>query len=702
MKHPDASFPSGLSTIETAIVPSGSTAAGLTAKPDGSGPYQFASQMPNESITLKRNAGYFAGKPGVATLEFRIIPDDQSMVSALRTGAVDAAIFSDPVTAKTATSSSVTIDKVGSLQYHVLQLRAASPVLSNVNTRLAIQCAISRQDVVDTAALGAGTITGPITSPSYRSNTADQPCPTQNLAKARQYLAKAGQPNGFTLNLITSQGLYASAVDEAQAVQAQLGQIGIKVNVQTLSASAYVTDWLGGNFEAAIAENAGNIDPNTMYARYFTTGGTFSKVAGYSSPTLNKLFAQGIATTDVAQRQEIYQQISDQLVDNAVWVWLYTPEEYIALNTSVTASTPAPTPTCPCCGRPPFPDAVPLGQEPGLLPQHDTTARHLMTYLSAFARHPVTRRVAEAVATLLGVTILTFVLLRVVPGNQITAQYGTAAGNLTPRRSTRSRPTTGLTSRWSSSTSTGSAACSPATSASTSPPVRASVDDRPGAAQHDRAGRACRSSSAWSSAYPAGCSPRAGREGSATTRRSSSACSPYPSRRSCWPPPSPPGWRTSSTGTPTGRGTPLCSPIPASTWSRCCCPPWCSGSASPRRCCRPRGPRSWPSGPRTTCAPPAPRACPQRRLQFRHILRNALIPVVTMSGLQFGFLLGGAIVAEQIFSIPGIGRQVLLGLGQKEYAVVQSTVLIIAAMFVLVNLATDLIYRLVDPKVRVR
>src|ERR1700758_5689655 len=55
-----------------------------------------------------------------------------------------------------------------------------------------------------------------------------------------------------------------------------------------------------------------------------------------------------------------------------------------------------------------------------------------MTYLSAFARHPVTRRVAEAIATLLGVTILTFVLLRVVPGNQITAQYGTAAGNLTP------------------------------------------------------------------------------------------------------------------------------------------------------------------------------------------------------------------------------------------------------------------------------
>jgi peptide/nickel transport system substrate-binding protein len=335
MKTPDASFPSGLSTIQTAIVPSGATASSLQAKPDGSGPYQLVSHVSNESLTLTRNADYYAGKPGAATLKFQVIPNDQSMVSALRTGAVDVAIFSDQVTAKTATSSSVTIDKVGSLQYHVLQLRAASPVLSNVNTRLAIACAISSQDVVDTAALGAGQVTGPITSPQYKSNTADQPCPTQNLTKAKQYLAKAGQPNGFTLNLITSQGLYASAVDEAQAIQSQLGQIGIKVNVQTLSASAYVSDWLSGNFEAAIAENAGNIDPNTMYARYFTSTGSFNKVAGYSSPTLNSLFAQGIATTNVSQRQKIYQQISEQLVDNAAWVWLYTPEEFIAVNTSV-------------------------------------------------------------------------------------------------------------------------------------------------------------------------------------------------------------------------------------------------------------------------------------------------------------------------------------------------------------------------------
>ncbi|NMM24503.1 MAG: ABC transporter permease [Phycicoccus sp.] len=91
---------------------------------------------------------------------------------------------------------------------------------------------------------------------------------------------------------------------------------------------------------------------------------------------------------------------------------------------------------------------------------------------------------------------------------------------------------------------------------------------------------------------------------------------------------------------------------------------------------------------------------PIRRLYVHHILGNALVPIVTMTGLQFGYLLGGAVVVEQIFSIPGIGRQVLLGIQQKEYAVVQSTVLVIAVAFVLVNLLTDAAYRLIDPRVR--
>ena len=88
------------------------------------------------------------------------------------------------------------------------------------------------------------------------------------------------------------------------------------------------------------------------------------------------------------------------------------------------------------------------------------------------------------------------------------------------------------------------------------------------------------------------------------------------------------------------------------------------------------------------------------RVLFRHVLGNAAIPIVTMVGIQFGYLLGGAVIVEQIFALPGIGRQVYQAILDREYAVVQSTVLVIATAFVLVNFLTDLVYRWIDPRVR--
>jgi peptide/nickel transport system permease protein len=83
-------------------------------------------------------------------------------------------------------------------------------------------------------------------------------------------------------------------------------------------------------------------------------------------------------------------------------------------------------------------------------------------------------------------------------------------------------------------------------------------------------------------------------------------------------------------------------------------------------------------------------------------LHNASIPIVTIAGIQFGYLLGGTVIVEQIFGLPGLGQLVLTGISQREYAIVQSTVLVIAVGFVLVNLAVDLLYAVIDPRVRLR
>ena len=89
----------------------------------------------------------------------------------------------------------------------------------------------------------------------------------------------------------------------------------------------------------------------------------------------------------------------------------------------------------------------------------------------------------------------------------------------------------------------------------------------------------------------------------------------------------------------------------------------------------------------------------ERLVLYRHALRNALIPVVTVAGVQVGYLLGGAVIIEQIFALPGLGTLVLNGISQRDYPVVQAGMLFIAASFVLVNMAVDVLYAYLDPKI---
>ncbi|HEV2439846.1 MAG TPA: ABC transporter permease [bacterium] len=90
----------------------------------------------------------------------------------------------------------------------------------------------------------------------------------------------------------------------------------------------------------------------------------------------------------------------------------------------------------------------------------------------------------------------------------------------------------------------------------------------------------------------------------------------------------------------------------------------------------------------------------ERLVLYRHVLRNALIPVITVVGFQAGYLLGGTVVIEEVFALPGMGRLALAAISQRDYPVVQGVVLVIALLFVLVNLAVDVAYALVDPRVR--
>ncbi|RED63881.1 ABC transporter permease subunit [Cohnella lupini] len=84
----------------------------------------------------------------------------------------------------------------------------------------------------------------------------------------------------------------------------------------------------------------------------------------------------------------------------------------------------------------------------------------------------------------------------------------------------------------------------------------------------------------------------------------------------------------------------------------------------------------------------------------RHALRNSLIQVVTIAGLQFGFLLGGSVMVETVFSIPGLGRMLVDSISFRDYTVIQAELLLFAAEFILINLVVDLLYGVLNPKIR--
>jgi len=91
---------------------------------------------------------------------------------------------------------------------------------------------------------------------------------------------------------------------------------------------------------------------------------------------------------------------------------------------------------------------------------------------------------------------------------------------------------------------------------------------------------------------------------------------------------------------------------------------------------------------------------PRRKVLWRHALRNAMIPVVTIMGLQFAFLLAGTIIIENVFYLPGLGRLVFQAITQRDLIVVQSVVMLLVASVVVINLLVDLSYAIVDPRLR--
>jgi len=91
---------------------------------------------------------------------------------------------------------------------------------------------------------------------------------------------------------------------------------------------------------------------------------------------------------------------------------------------------------------------------------------------------------------------------------------------------------------------------------------------------------------------------------------------------------------------------------------------------------------------------------PERTVVLKHALRNALVPIVTVLGLTVALMIGGAVVTETVFGLPGVGNLVVSAVLRRDYPVIQGALLVIAAIYVLINFSIDLLYAVVDPRVK--
>jgi peptide/nickel transport system substrate-binding protein len=343
LSHPDASVLNGLTSLNLAMLSTQSINAGTLSKtPVGTGPYQFVSWVPNNSFTVKANPGWFGGKVTVPEVEMKTIPNEQSIASALQAGTVQIGLMTQPQITQHLPSS-ITVQKVLDSSYRALMLQDRSGPLANLYNRLAMACALNRQAVLQSSVLGQGKVIGPVPLGPFASSPISAVCPTQDIAKAKSYLQKAGNPGGFTFTAMTSNDLDATSSSQSIAVQSQLKQAGITMKIQNLASNAYIQDWLKGKFEAAFAENGADPNPYTMYGRYFAPGANLGVPAGYSSAALQRILTKSDTVTTPAAAASQFRALSTYLTANAVWLWLFDGYVYAAVTSNVHGFSLPPT-----------------------------------------------------------------------------------------------------------------------------------------------------------------------------------------------------------------------------------------------------------------------------------------------------------------------------------------------------------------------
>jgi peptide/nickel transport system substrate-binding protein len=674
------------------------SAATNAQRPIGTGPFRFLAWRRGDSLTLERNVDYWGRAALLKRATFKFISDPTAAYAALMAGDVDAfSNYPAPESFPQFAADRRFKVFVGSTESEtILSLNNRRPPLDNLSVRRAIAYALDRHAIIDGAMFGYGTPIGshfPPHNPAYVDLTNVYP---HDVAKAKSLLKQAGYPEGFSVTLKLPPPSYARRAGEI--VAAQLAEIGIKARIENLEWAQWLDQvFTRHDFDMSIVAHAEPMDYD-IYARddyYF----------GYTNSDFKALIAALDDTVDEATRRDLLERIQRKLTQDAVNGFLFQYPRLAVWNAhlqglgfeNVLGVLELKSAHDDRVGGAAISHASAVEQDSlRLLGALACAAAVLLSIMAAqrFGVRYLGGRVAVLLATLAAATAIVFLILQVVPGDPVRYMMGLQAD---PAAVAAMRHQLGLDASplqryflWLSGLLRGDFGLSYTYRI----PVATLIAER---LQVSLPLALYALVLAAGLAFPIGLAAAA-RRGRAADVLLTSLTQVGLAVPNFWL-----GmllvmlfaidlhW-TSAGGFP-GWGAGFWAAMQALTLPAI-------ALAMPQAAILARVLRGalietlHQDYIRTARA----KGAGEWQVLRRHALPNALIPVLTILGMQFSFLLAGAVIIENVFFLPGLGRLVLQAIEQRDLIVVQSVVVLLVLAVVCVTFVVDLSYELVNPR----
>lgn len=333
LSQPSAPFLAALSSGWGAIMPKSliDQKWDFATKPVGTGPFVLKEFVRDNRIVLEKNPKYWmAGVPKLDRVIMNVITDPAVQVQGLVSGQVDAVEFVDPVQLPVLKAAKdVTVSQELSALIMVMAMNCSDPVLSNLKVRQAVNYAIDKQLVLDTA-YGGGKVIGTFMDAGndyYKDFTSLYP---YNPAKARSLLAEAKIPAGTVFEMVLPSN-YDMHVKAGQMYQEMLAKVGLKVNIKLVDWSTWLADvYSGGKYDFTVISHTGKLDPDGTLGGY--GGGKYVK---WMNADCLDLINRAKLTADYESRKRLYNQALEIMAREVPFVYLGTSYRYRAFRSNV-------------------------------------------------------------------------------------------------------------------------------------------------------------------------------------------------------------------------------------------------------------------------------------------------------------------------------------------------------------------------------